>query len=93
MDKQTERRVAPHKKFKYSVNDISASGRIVVPSRLNMSTISITIPSLRERCKGYSRLGEKVLDVGSGLGVDSFIAADAVGPTGSVTGRQCSSLP
>jgi hypothetical protein len=34
-----------------------------------------------------------VLDVGSGLGVDSFIAADAVGSTGSVTGRQLQLSP
>ena len=29
---------------------------------------------------------DEVLDVGSGLGIDSFIAATAVGPTGSVVG-------
>jgi ubiquinone/menaquinone biosynthesis C-methylase UbiE len=32
-------------------------------------------------------VGERVLDIGSGLGVDSFIAADAVSTTGSVTGK------
>eukprot|EP00811_Abedinium_folium_P016219 NODE_2515_length_2198_cov_26.004829.p1 GENE.NODE_2515_length_2198_cov_26.004829~~NODE_2515_length_2198_cov_26.004829.p1 ORF type:complete len:605 (-),score=167.51 NODE_2515_length_2198_cov_26.004829:233-2047(-) len=32
------------------------------------------------------REGSHVLDVGSGLGIDSFIAAAAVGPTGTVTG-------
>jgi hypothetical protein len=36
----------------------------------------------------FSVAGDDVLDVGSGLGVDSFIAAEAVGPAGSVTGRQ-----
>lgn len=30
--------------------------------------------------------GEDVVDLGSGSGMDSFIAADAVGPTGTVTG-------
>lgn len=30
--------------------------------------------------------GEYVLDLGSGLGVDSFIAAESVGPTGKVIG-------
>ncbi|TRY72743.1 hypothetical protein TCAL_00189 [Tigriopus californicus] len=30
--------------------------------------------------------GHQVLDIGSGLGVDSFIAADAVGPQGQVIG-------
>lgn len=34
--------------------------------------------------------GEAVLDVGSGLGIDSYIAADAVGPNGSVTGLDLS---
>ena len=32
------------------------------------------------------REGEKVVDLGSGLGIDSFIAAAAVGSSGSVTG-------
>ena len=30
--------------------------------------------------------GERVLDVGSGAGTDSLVAAQMVGPTGSVTG-------
>jgi len=34
--------------------------------------------------------GEKVLDIGSGLGVDSFIAASAVGGSGHVTGLDIS---
>lgn len=34
--------------------------------------------------------GEAVLDVGSGLGLDSYIAADAVGPKGSVVGLDLS---
>ena len=37
-----------------------------------------------ERAK--PQLGESVLDLGSGRGLDCFIAAKAVGPTGSVTG-------
>ena len=32
------------------------------------------------------QVGEQVVDVGSGAGFDSFIAAGQVGPTGSVTG-------
>ena len=32
------------------------------------------------------RPGERVVDLGSGLGIDSFIAASAVGPSGFVTG-------
>jgi arsenite methyltransferase len=35
---------------------------------------------------GLPRSGERVLDVGSGTGADSFIAANAVGPEGSVVG-------
>lgn len=35
---------------------------------------------------GLPREGEKVVDVGSGAGMDSMIAARAVGPTGSVIG-------
>lgn len=35
--------------------------------------------------------GERVLDVGSGLGIDSFIAADAVGPEGHMIGIDLSS--
>lgn len=34
--------------------------------------------------------GELVLDLGSGLGVDSFIAAESVGPTGKVIGLDIS---
>jgi len=34
--------------------------------------------------------GEAVLDLGSGLAVDSFIAAERVGPTGTVTGLDIS---
>ena len=37
-----------------------------------------------ERAK--PQLGESVLDLGSGRGLDCFIASKAVGPTGSVTG-------
>ena len=37
------------------------------------------------------RLGEAVLDLGSGLGVDSFIAGRAVGREGRVTGLDISS--
>jgi arsenite methyltransferase len=32
------------------------------------------------------RVGEQVLDLGSGSGTDSFAAAVLVGPTGQVTG-------
>jgi len=41
---------------------------------------------------GHAQLkqGEKVLDLGSGLGVDSFIAGAAVGASGSVTGLDIS---
>ena len=35
---------------------------------------------------GLPRTGEKVVDLGSGAGMDSFIAALAVGPTGRVVG-------
>jgi arsenite methyltransferase len=37
-------------------------------------------------------LGESVLDLGCGAGLDSFIAADRVGPSGSVVGVDFSSL-
>ena len=36
--------------------------------------------------------GDSVLDIGSGLGIDSFIAADAVGKSGSVIGVDISEL-
>jgi len=36
------------------------------------------------------RKGERVLDIGSGLGVDSFIAGEAVGESGEVTGLDIS---
>jgi len=41
---------------------------------------------------GHAQLkqGERVLDIGSGLGVDSFIAGAAVGASGSVTGLDIS---
>ncbi len=35
---------------------------------------------------GHIRLGEIVLDIGCGAGIDSFIAASLVGPTGRVIG-------
>ena len=35
---------------------------------------------------GSLESGERVLDVGSGAGTDSLVAAQMVGPTGSVTG-------
>ena len=35
---------------------------------------------------GALREGERVIDIGCGAGFDSFIAADMVGPTGSVVG-------
>lgn len=37
-------------------------------------------------------LGEQVLDLGSGLGVDSFIAASQTGPSGSVVGLDISKM-
>src|SRR5207249_9637466 len=35
---------------------------------------------------GRLRSGERVLDLGSGAGTDSLVAAQMVGPTGTVTG-------
>ena len=49
--------------------------------RSSRSPVSAT----RSRC-GALEPGERVVDVGSGAGFDSFIAADQVGPTGRVVG-------
>ncbi len=88
-DKYREVAVDPHRTFHFHVGRVNAArlgyeSDVVdaLPDRAVESFAGVGNPFSLRRLQA----GERVVDVGSGAGFDSFVAADQVGDTGRVVG-------